>query len=324
MTALQLLLILVCMGMESLFSGLETGVISIHRMRLLHAVKKGRHPARILTGYLENTDRLLGTTLLGTNICVVITSTTAASLSLRYFGPGGEAATSFVVAVVLLTFCEYLPKAWFHSRPIDRCSPFAGFLLAAEKVLHPLSVAVLSLTRLFLPEQSSAYSKSDPFVTRDELKTMVREGALAGVLTQREGTMIRRVFELAGIRAAQIMVPRERMVVADAAMPIDRFVDLARTSGFTRFPVYDSGRKVFTGVLNVYHVLSSGATEGVLSVGALARPAYFLDENVPADEILPRLRRAHQPMCLVKSAHGDAVVGLLTTEDVLEQVVGKL
>jgi CBS domain containing-hemolysin-like protein len=321
--ALMVLLIPLCMALEALFSGLETGVISIHRMRLRHSLKQGSHAAAILTQFLENTDRLLGTTLVGTNVCVVVISTVAASLAVELVGEWGESLSTCCVAITLLVCCEYLPKAWFHSRPLERCAPFAGFLHTAERVFHPLSVAILGITRLFLPGPSTVLSKSDPFITREELSVLAREGAQAGVLSHRESTMIRRVLELSGKHAGQIMIPREHITSVSTSTPIDEFLQIARTSGYTRFPVFNETKQAFVGVLNVYHVLLNRTLSDRTTAGDLARPALFIPAGMPSDEVLARMRRSRQPLGLVRDETGE-VVGLLTIEDILQQIVGRL
>jgi len=318
----SLLVILTCMVFNALFSGLETGVISIHRMRLLHRVKQGEPRAKRLADWLWNTDRLLGTTLVGTNICVVMNSVVSATLADRLIGPWGEALSTVVVALSVLVFCEYLPKAWFHSRPLERCLPFVGFLSVAERILKPVSVPVLALTRLLLPGPSSVLSKTDPFVSRDELKALAGEGVRNGVLSRHESDMIRRVFGLSGTRVRQVMVPRDRMTVVSSTATLDEFLQVARTAGYTRYPLQDATSGAFVGILNVFYVLASRDMDGRTGeILPLVRSALFVGPDDLVVDVLPRLRRARQPMCLVRDAAG-TVVGMLTTDDIANHVVG--
>jgi len=152
MLDLQILLMLFCMTSEAFFAGMETGIISIHRMRLRHFVKKGSLNARVLQGYIEHPDRLLGTTLVGTNLSTVITSVTAASVAEHLFGRLGAVLSTAAVGFMVLVFSEYLPKAWFHSQPLKRCSLFAGAFRAAEMVLRPISRVILWINRFIVPE----------------------------------------------------------------------------------------------------------------------------------------------------------------------------
>ena len=147
----ELIIIVICMIGHAFFAGIETGVISIHRMRLRHFVKHGAPGAKILEGFLKSPDRLLGTTLVGTNICTVIISVAAAAMADNLVPRYGSIISTMLVAVLLLIFAEYLPKAWFHSRPIERCRRFSGTLRITELVLWPFSKTLIWTTNLSKP-----------------------------------------------------------------------------------------------------------------------------------------------------------------------------
>jgi putative hemolysin len=318
-----LLIIIACMAGSAFFSGIETGVISIHRMRLKHFVRRGSRRAAILQGYLDDSDRLLGTTLVGTNICIVVVSVVAASTAAELVGEWGGAVSTFVMSVLVLAFSEYLPKAWFHSRPLERCRRFAGVLRITELILKPLGVTIIWLTKWLVPGPSRPLSKPPPFVTREDLKVLAREGERDGVLSREERDMIHRVFELSGKRAHEIMIPRKNMTSVRADTTVEEFFGTARSSGFTRMPVCDMATGKFTGVINVFYVLSSSELDASRRASDFVRPALFVSENMPVDDILPRMRRSRQPMCFVTNDESE-VVGLITTEDILEEVVGQL
>jgi len=270
----------------------------------------------------SHSDRLLGTTLVGTNICVVVVSVVSTSLASHRLGAWGRTAATACVTVVVLVFCEYLPKAWFQARPLDRCRRFAPLLKVSEVVFRPMSAGVVWLTRWLVPGPPRSLPQAVPFVTREDLKILAREGERDGVLSPRERVMIHRVFELSAKRARDIMVPRSEMVFIDDETKIAGFYEKARRSKFTRIPVYERRTETFTGVINVFYVLSRRVDEDQ-KAAPLARPPLFVKEDMPIDDILPRMRRFRHPMCLVKDAQGK-VSGLITMEDILEEIVGSL
>ncbi len=319
----HLLLILFCMVAHAFFAGIETGVISIHRMRLRHFVRQGHQRARLLEAFTENFDRLLGTTLVGTNICVVVTSVATASLALQIGVPGGQAVSSPVVAAFVIVFCEYLPKAWFRARPLERCSRFAPLLRAAEWLFRPLSALIISAARLLTPgDRDKTFSRPAPFVTRDDLKTLAREGEKDGVLSAKERYMIHRVIELSSVKAAGVMVPLEKIIAVEDDLAVEAFFELARKTGLTRFPCISRQTRAFTGIVNVFNVLSAGDGAAGKTVREFIRPPVFIPASMPADRIIPQMRHGRQPMCLVRDK--DKVIGLVTTEDILRIIVGKL
>ena len=321
--AIQLAVIVACVVSAAFFAGMETGAISIHRMRLRHFVRQGARGARTLQWFLTHSDRLLGTTLVGTNVSTVVASILATSLAVQWAGAWGETVSTVVVSILMLLFGEYLPKDWFHRRPLERCRRFAGLLSLAEVLFRPVSKSVVWFTHWLVPGSPEAFAKAVPFVTREDLKILAREGEKDGVLSPRERVMIHRVFELSGKRAREIIVPREEMTVVNSAMPVGEFYQTAKESGFTRMPVYDKERERFAGIINVFDALSSRHAENSKTVADFQRPPLLVQQDMPVDEILPRMRRARQPMCLVVDEKED-VIGLITTEDILEEIVGKL
>jgi CBS domain containing-hemolysin-like protein len=151
----------------------------------------------------------------------------------------------------------------------------------------------------------------------------VDEGAADGAISHRERSMINRVFELSGKSAQDVMVPRNDMVFVEHNDAIEECFDIVRRSGFTRMPVFNSEENVFVGILNVFDVLSQREKHPDEPVVWFARPLFAVQENMPVDDILPLMRRHRQPLCLVKNASGD-MTGMLTTEDILEEIVGTL
>ncbi len=318
----RLFIILLCMIGHAFFAGIETGVISIHRMRLRHFVRQGSINAKILETFIQNFDRLLGTTLVGTNICVVINSVVAANLAIQLNILGGEATSSIIMTILIILFGEYLPKAWFRSRPIERCERFAGVLRISELLFMPFSFTIIGIARLISPGEKNTFAKPAPFVTREDLKTLAKEGEKDGILSPKERDMIHSVIELSGKSAEEVMVPLDKITQAYNDMKIPEFYALARHSGLTRMPVINRETSEFIGIINVFHVLASENKQTDKTVADFMRPPQFIPAKMPVDDILPRMRRGRQPISLVKKDGN--VIGLITTEDILRIIVGKL
>ena len=320
---LPTLTIVACMAAAAFFSGIETGLLAINRLRLRHLVKQGIRRAKILKQYLDAPDRLLGTTLAGTNVSIVAVSVIGAGLTAaQHWGPWGQAAESLVATFLLLAFAEYLPKAWFYSKPYERCARFAPLLATAELVLRPIAGSVIWLTRWLIPSPSQSLFAATGSLTKDEVKLLAGQGADAGVLTEQERSMIHRVFELSSKRAKDIMIPRAMMTTVGADMTITEFLAVARRTRYTRMPVFDPAQNKFTGIVNVFAVAPVAHEDGSKRMAGFVRAPLFISETMPVDAILPRLRRARQPMGLVVNEKTE-VVGLLTVEDMLKEIVGQ-
>ena len=323
--SLFVIIILMCVLGNAFFAGIETGVISINRIRLRHHVEEGQRWAIILHGFLSRPEQLLGTTLVGTNLCMIVASILTASLGQSLLGAWGEVVFGLMLTVLVLVFAEYLPKAWFQSQPMERCRPFAGLLQLSWTILRPLSVGVTGLTEWIVPAPAPAQGAKPqyPFVTRDELKVLAEEGEEHGMLSPKQRIMIHRVFELAGKTAAQAMLPRAAIVHVGSQTSVDGFFGAAQGAHFTRLPVYDDERRAFVGIVNLFDVLGAPAVDSHARITQFMRPPQFIRDTTPLTEIFPLMRLSRQPMCLVTSAQGD-VVGLITVQDILEEIAGKL
>jgi putative hemolysin len=320
MITLHVLLILCFLVLHAFFAGIETGIISINRLRLHHYLRKGSNPARILQTFVENFDRLLGTTLVGTNFCVVMNSVLAASLALETGLPGAQATSSVLIALLVIVFCEYLPKAWFQARPFHRSKNFANALLVAEWVLRPFSVTIITIAKWLSPGERT-FHRPTSLISRDDLKVLAREGEIDGVLSSKERYMIHRVIELSSTHVSQIMTPIQEMIAVQDDMSLAQLYEVARKTGLTRFPVRNKTGE-FTGIVNACYILSLAGAQATGTVAAYARPLSTISADTKVDAILPMMRRTRQPMCLVRQ--DQEVVGLVTTEDVLRVIVGKL
>jgi len=314
---IHLLAVAFCVLGEAFFSGMETGVISIRRLRLRHRLRKGDVAARSLAYFLEEPDRLLGTTLVGTNLCVVVASVLWASMTAGSSGVAGRAVATIALTVILLLFGEFLPKAWFRARPYVRSARFVRLLRWAWILFRPVGLATTWLAGLVVPVKSDARQDLCALANRGELKLLVTEGEQHGVLTREEREMIHRTVELAEKPASAIMTPIDRIVSVSSSATVREFLALARARDFSRFPVQDPGNRKFTGIVAVLDVLALG--DGTALGKATAHPV-LIPAHTPADEIMPTLRLAHQSMGLVTGDTND-VIGLVTTDDVLRQIV---
>lgn len=317
---LEVGLILVCILCGGFFAGMETGVISVNRLRLRHMVRHRVPNARVLQQFVANPEYLLGTTLIGTNICYVSASVLAADLGARLGGAVGTSIAALATSLIILIFAEYSPKTWFQSNPTLRVLPLAGLLKAAAVLLRPLSWSLGGVLTLLIPLADKSRYKGQPLVSREELLHLAREGVETGVLTRDELRMIRGVFQLRGKTCGDIMVPCEKIVSALTTATTVDLIELARKNDANRFPVWDKEKKAFVGVVHIYDVLADPERESKKASDYM-RPVQLVSSGTPADHVLPRMRLTRQPLVLVTDERYE-VVGLVTLSDVMEEVVG--
>jgi len=318
----DIILLLFCLAGAAFFAGMETGIISLNRMRLRHLAEKGDKAARILQNFLEQPDRLLGTTLMGTNLFIVMASVISADRGAK-LGVWGEALTGVITSIIVLIFSEYLPKAWFQSHPLKRCRPFAIPLRWSAIVLRPLINTVNWLTAWIVPSGGEGRSSRPLVSTKDEIDVLAQESAEHGALSPRQRIMIRRVLELSGKTARAIMTPRDQMICLPPTATVTELVAAMRQFGHPRLPVLGEDKRTFLGVINFFDVMASSENNPEDSIHKFIRPPLFIREDTPLMEIFSKLRGSRQATCLVLDARHE-VTGLITTQNVLQEIVGKL
>lgn len=313
-------IIVVCLVAHGFFAGMETGVISINRHRLMHLARQSARGAQTIESFLRESHRLLGTTLVGTNLSLVVASTMLASLAEKAWGQTGQTAAGIILALTVLVFSEFLPKVWFSSRPIERCLPLAGALRLSERGLKPIVIAILFMTRWAMPRRRQ---RQLPFVTREHIQSMALDSEAGGQITAFERLMISRVLNLQMQTAPQVMTPIARITHVHADERLDACFDRAKSSGHMRLPVFDADDRVCLGILPVLDVLSRGVLPPETIASEVMQPPFFIAPDLRADDLLPLMRRHRQPLAILRAADGQTL-GLITQENILAAIMGNL
>ncbi len=321
--SIQILIIIFCILGAALYSGMETGIISIRRIRLRHQARLGKKEAVILSRFLNNPDYLLGTTLVGTNLCIVITSVLSSNLAVRYWGGWGKTISAVLVTIILLIFSEYIPKAWFQARPYYRSIKFAGFMEWSGRIFKPIGIVVTQIAKLIAPVKVSAKQALSTLASRTELKVLASEGVIYGEITPEEHTMIHRAIELSEKSAKKIMIPLEQVIYVNKDISKKDFLEFSSAKEYTRYPVFDALGKKFIGVVNLFDVIADTELNDQSTIEELVKEIVFIPEDIPADDVVALFRRGRQPIGLVVNKYKE-VIGLITTEDILEEIVGTL
>ena len=314
------LLLFFVLAASAFFAGIETGIISINRLRLQHLARRNVFGAARIRYYITHADILLSTTLIGTNLCHVISAVLTASISYRFGGTLGVVIGGIILMLVTLIGCEYLPKAWFRAAPASRTLPLAGIFHAAALILYPASFLVNQLLRLLLPGERGAGTKR-LLITREELLYLTRESVQSGALTKAEFEMIHGVFQLTHKTCGAIMTPRDKMIVVQHTATVEEAIALARQKSVSRFPVFHTQRQEFIGVIHIFDLLADSDPQNKTVEAYIRRPE-FIEAYMPADHLLPRMRLVSQPLFLVNDNRNE-VIGLITLEDVLEEITGE-
>ncbi len=308
-----------CLLMEGIFTGAEMVLISADRHKLAERARRGDAGAGIALRLLEQPERAIATTLTGTNIFVVLSTVLTTS---RMLGTMGHRASLVAVAIVtplVILLGEIIPKSFAVPRADRLVGVAARFVRMAGYPLYPVVSVVSFLGRLL----ARPFGGSEPIhgsVTRDELRLILKMSRAGSDVEPHERAMVRRVFHFGELTVGDICraLPQVAALQADATCRDAAL--LAAHSGYSRYPVY---RDRLDQVIGFLHVLDTIGKSPGAPIMPLLRKALFVPELMPVDELMGAFRKAATSFAVVVDELG-GVAGIVTAEDVVEEVVGEI
>jgi len=306
------------------FSGTETGMMSINRYRLKHLAKKHRS-ARRVTKLLDRPDRLIGVILIGNNLANNFAAIVAALIALRLYGSGSEFIAGILLTIVMLIFAEVTPKTLAALYPERIAFPASWVIKPLLKILSPVVWLVNRISngilRLF---GFNPDGQRDDALSKEELRTVVDESTGEEIPSDHQGMLIN-ILDLEKVTVNDIMVPRHEIVGINLEDENEKLVDQIIDMSYTRVPVFCGDINNVEGILHMRRVnrlLRKG--EDSLTKEAIkrfSREPYFVPESTPLHVQLVNFQKNKRRIALVVDEYGE-VMGLVTLEDILEEIVG--
>jgi putative hemolysin len=274
--------------------------------------------------YVNHIQRFVATALVGCNLFNVMLSVLSASLAMRLFPnhSGLQTAWALVVACMVVFFSEYLPKLFFSTRPLRRTLLAIPVFSVVEKVLYPLAKIVLIVTECVMPKAKN--KENEHFlITREYIEDVVSDPREGAQITSMERAMIHRVLGLHDRTDSQIMTPVEKLICVTEEMTMRDCFQKVRDSGYVRMPVFTADGSRCVGVLSVLDVFAIAPNPADVPVRTFMRPPIFVDPAMPADDLLPMMRKKRQHMVFVRNEERK-VAGIVTVENILTVLTGHL
>ena len=313
----------VLLVMSAAFSGSETALMTLNRYRLRHLARAGHRGAQLAEKLLARPDRLIGLILLGNNFVNVAASTVATLIAIRVGGDGAVAIGAGLLTLVLLIFSEVAPKTLAANAPERLAFPAAWVYTPLLKLMYPLVwlvnfVANGLLRLLGLRTDSEDLSQ----MSTEELRTVVIEAG--AMIPKRHQKMLLSILDLQKVTVEDIMVPRAEIVGIDLSQPWDDIVTQLLEMQHTRVPVWEGDVENTIGVVHLRRLLrplARGELTRDMMLG-IVRDPYYVPEGTPLNKQLINFQGLQRRIALVVDEYGE-IVGLVTLEDLLEEIVGE-
>ena len=298
-------------------------MMALDRYRLKHLEAQNHRGARRAAKLLRRPDRLIGLILIGNNLVNVLAAAIVTVIAIRLLGDAGIAVGSLLLTLILLVFAEITPKTIAALNPERIAFPASWILAPLLKLLYPVvwlvNVVTNGLLRL-LGFDPRGHSVSG--LTTDELRTIVTD--TSHMIPDTHQGMLLNILELEKVTVDDIMVPRNEVYGLDLSEPDDLLLERIQSSEYTRVPVYEEDINNVVGMLHMRRVSRFIDRTGLERKGLLAalEQPYFVPENTPLHTQLLNFQRQKLRIGVVVDEYGE-VMGLVTLEDILEEIVGE-
>ncbi|MGN0806381.1 MAG: HlyC/CorC family transporter [Candidatus Coproplasma sp.] len=317
-----IIIVVVCVLLSGYFSATETAFTAINKIRLKAKADDGDKGAIRVLRLADNYDRLLSTILIGNNIVNILASSLMTLLFVEWVKSNESLATvlsTLVMTVTVLIFGEVTPKTLAKEHPEGFARMSAPFINALAYVLTPLNgffwLWKKLLTKVFKHKEETA-------ITDDELMIMVDEAEHEGGINAQESSLIKSAIEFNDLEAKDILIPRVDVVAVDCDAPFDEIDKIFFDTRYSRLPVYKDSIDNIIGILHEKDFIKQRMDPG-FSLEKAAKPAIFVVSTTKISAVLQQLQKKKSHMAVVSGEFGETV-GIITMEDILEELVGEI
>ncbi|MCD6238921.1 MAG: HlyC/CorC family transporter [Thermotogae bacterium] len=331
---LEFLILLILIALSSFFSGSETALTAMNKIRLrdISRKEKDEEKGKIVEDFIKRPNKMLTAILIGNNFVNIAASSLATIIAIQLFPKTNIGKLSSyitgVMTFLILIFGEITPKTHAKQHPEHVFRRVIKIISVFTFVLTPVIYVLMLLSNAINKLRGSERISEGPFITEDEIILMADIGAKEGIFEKEESRMIKDIFKFNDIAVKEIMVPRIDMVCLQDNAGIERIIEVIKENHFSRIPVYHQSVDKIVGVLyakDILSLLSEHDRNALREFKAknVAKPALFIPETKKIDDLLADFRKMKIQIAIVVDEFG-GTSGLVTLEDVIEEIFGEI
>ena len=323
MLGIYLAAILVCVFFSNFFSSSEMAYSACNRVRLENASDDGSKGAAAAVKIVERFDDTLSTLLIGNNLVNIAASSLGSLAVMELLGDGYAWVSTVVITTLVIIFGETIPKIVAKNSANRIALRHAYFIRILSVLFKPLIMLVVGLIRLIcLPLKGERTDASDDDAV-EELSSIIETAEDESVLDEDRSELVQAAIDFSDVMASEVMTARVDMLALDIEDDWDELLKTIDESPYSRLPVYEDGVDNIIGVLYLNHFLKALAGDEKPDIRSLLMPVCYVYKTMKLPAVLSELRRAKQHLAVVVDEYG-GTLGVLSMEDVLEQLVGEI
>ncbi|HQK53143.1 MAG TPA: hemolysin family protein [Sedimentibacter sp.] len=320
----KIVILIICLVLSALFSASETALMSLSKIRVKQMIENREKGANRINKLLSDPSRLLSAILIGNNVVNIGASSLMTSLAIDAFGNTGVGVATGIMTLLILVFGEITPKSLAAKNSEKISVRLSGFIEFVTNLLTPISFVLNIITDFLVKLLGGEVDKKKPFITQEELKTIVNVSYKEGVLEGEEKDMIYNVFDFSDSQVNDVMVPRTEIVAIDVDLPYEEIIKIINKEQYSRIPVYENTIDNIIGILYVKDLLFLDVNkESPFDLRKYIRQPYFTPEYKSIKELFKEMRTNRNHMVVIIDEYG-GTEGIVTIEDVVEEIVGDI
>jgi len=319
--SLSIFFVLLTVAFSGLFSGAETGIISINRIQVASKGRSGSKNARWLLKMMKTPEELLAVLLLGNNITIVTGSVLSASIARDLFGNYGPPVATVVMTVVLLIFGEILPKIFFYQYSLSALLIITPFIKVINVLFYHFARFFRTISEWILFLIPGKNRKKSRYMTKEELKLMMSPYEHFVQMPFYEKEMIYRALQYSDTKVKDVMVALVDVFSISKTAMLTKAVQIIERSGHSRIAVYSEKPHQFSGIITAKDILKKG--ENKKYVSELMQTPKYVSKYQRVDDLVTEFLDENCEMAFTIDEYGE-IAGIVTLEDLVEEIVGEI
>jgi CBS domain containing-hemolysin-like protein len=319
------LLLVLALVLRAFYAGAETAVVSASKARIDVMAQQGEPRAVRIKNLWQEPDKMLGTVLVSDNLMSAAAGIAGLQL-IVYALPGKEGIqellNTVVMTLLILIFCEILPKTTFRAKADTLALKSATGLWIADRILRPAVWLVMKVTSLAVRMAGKQDKEGRQRVMRDELKLLARMGEREGIIEKEQLRMINSVLDLEKLTLENVMTPLVDVVALPKTASLQEFYRVVCKTGYSRIPVYEGRVDNLIGIVNVLDILYAQPPPESITTH-IKREIHHEPESKHIYSLLRELKMSREAMVFVVDEYG-GIVGIVTIEDLVEEILGDI
>lgn len=321
--AARLIVLILLLILSGFFSSAETAFTSLNRLKIKSLADEGSKRAVLVLSLIDQNAKFLSTILIGNNIVNIVASALTTTFAMDYFGSTAIGIATGILTLLVLIFGEITPKTMASIHAEKMAFLYAPVVKVLVILFTPLTFLVSGLAKGVMFILRIDPNKSGQHMTENELLTIVEASAEEGVIEKDEHEMINNVVDFGDTKAKDVMVPAINMTCVEDTVSYDDLIDIFRKDQYSRMPVYHESHDNIVGIIWAKDLLVKYDASKEFKVTNYMREPFFTFESKKTSELMSELKDKYKSMAIVLDEYG-ITAGLLTIEDLLEEIVGEI